>query len=158
MGEAIKKIAITTMLLGTVMIILTVLFGDSTITIMQKEQITESVYWYKIDFYSYFSNIGNQFKSIEKIWIELPSRTWQSLNTNPLDVDFWNALLNNMALGLDWIIFSINILLYPFRITFYLLQCILALVGVNTLEPTGGLEWLVNFNDFMANQVAIPYI
>ena len=156
MKKTILTLISFTILIGVVAIAINTAFGNQTIMFLEKQQInigTTHFYIWKYDFWKYLTNLQMATSNLSVLVFELPTRQWN----NNMD---WNALGNNLLVMLDYIILIVNIILYPLKIGAYLLQNILAILGVNAdvNSTRNGLAWLVRFITEILGNIAIPYI
>ena len=110
-----KKLMIFIIFIGVIGVALNIAMGSTTASYIYAEQIegTNQI-WYKMDVQGYINNIADAFTSIPFFDWKTPTTEWQSLPADPLNTDFWEGLLNNMAFIFNWFIFAINlILLWP---------------------------------------------
>lgn len=109
---------------------------------------------WKLDLWNYIKNIQTTASNPSVLQFELPTRQWDST------VQSYQDFTNNLALVVDYIIVVLNVLLYPLKVGSYLLQNILAILGINTntSDPNNGLSWLIIFVRDMLSRVVIPYI
>lgn len=167
MEKSITKVLIIFTMIALIGVALNSMFGVagdySPISFITKEQIGEtSLYWFKYDFHSYTSNISNTFSNFSILSLEFPKTEWQNTTASIVEDEFWAVLLNDLSYIFNWIIFGINILLYPLRIGGYLLLNLLSIVGLNTQEiilnnQAEGLGWLVLLAKVLA-EFQIPFI
>ena len=154
--RVIKTIVITIIMLGTTMFALNFLFGEATINLIQEHNMGSYTY-YTLNMREYLQNIETSLTNTAELELKLPTRQWQDLQ-----VDFWAQLGNNLALILDYIILAINIVEYPLRIGGYLLQQILAFLGLPVVDiiendTPNNLAWLVKLTNVLKS-MQIPYI
>lgn len=148
---AIKKILILTILIGTISIALTFLFNDQNISVLiTKETINgTALTWYKFNWVAYKENLLTQINNVTELALPIPTRSWS--NEGTLD-----AIVNNLALMLDYIILILNVLLYPIKIGGYFVNFILAILGLNVSQGSS-LEWLGTLANRMI-ALTIPYV
>lgn len=157
MNKIILKLLIGTIIIGIIAIAINTVFGSETITYLQKERLTLSnnYIWYmwKFDFWGYIKNIETTATNGSVLVFDLPTREWENVQN-------LSDLGNNIALLVDYLIMVINIILYPLRLGSYLLQNVLAILGVNTdtTNAKNGLSWLVIFVRDVLGNIIIPYI
>ena len=152
----IKTIVFFSILIGIVALALNVAFGNETILFLQKIRYPHiDAYYYKFDFARYFQNIEMSITDTSKLALSMPTRTWQQMTAS----NFGEALSNNMALLLDYVIFIINILIYPMRIGSYIVKNLLTLIGINSQQSDyNGLYWLMELLNWLIERVEIPYV
>ena len=148
-----KRLLIAFIIIGTIGLSINAIFGMNTVSYLTKTQITDGIYAYKFNVFGYITNIKDSFTDVAVMTLELPTRAWIT------DIQNFADFGNNMAVILDYIIFVINILLYPLKIGGYLLKNVLSFLGIDTISQNnaGGLQWLVNFAKGL-QIIAIPYI
>lgn len=152
MKNAILKVITFIIVIGILGMAFNNAFGYETIMYLQKEQITMAnnghFYIWKIDFWSYIRNIQLTTSNLSILVFKTPTRQWNS------------DVTNNFALVIDFLIMIINLMLYPLKVGAYLIQNLLAILGINTdtTATHNGLAWLVIFVRDILGQIAIPYI
>lgn len=118
---------------------------------------------YKYDFLGYIRNIENSFTNIQILELKFPERQWINTTSTFLEKDFWDALINNIALIFDWLYMPINIILYPIRLILWLIRNLLTILGMNyqtiyyneqIIEPNAIMQLLNN----IVNNLYIPYV
>ena len=112
-----------------------------------------AVSWYRIDLNRYVENLQYQISDTTRLELEMPTRQWS--NSSSFET-FYASLINNLALILDYIIWIINIIIYPMRLGGYMMRFFIALLGINT-DSTSSLYWLGQFMNNLIS-MAIPYI
>lgn len=138
--------------IGVLGMAINTLFGYETITYLQKQQITmlngNHFYIWKYDFWTYIKNIQLAITNLNEFTLNLPTRQWSGTD-----------VANNILLLLDYVIVVINVLLYPLRIGAYLLNNMLAILGINNdlNASNNGLKWLYIFVNNVIG-LEIPYI
>lgn len=146
------KIITFTVVLGIIALAINYVFGAETFIYLRRYTVHyfngTPVNMYKIDFWSYVKNIQTSATNASVLELKLPTREWN------------NDIPNDLALLMDFVILIINILLYPIKIGAYLLQNILAILGINndTENTRNGLAWLIIFIRDILGRVSIPYI
>lgn len=151
MKRQIVKIVSFLIAIGIVGMAINTLFGYETITYLQKQQINllsgEHFYIWKFNFWKYIQNIQLSITNLNEFTLSLPTRQWNQ--------DVWN----NILLLIDYVIVVINIILYPLRIGAYLLNNILAILGISNdlTSDHNGLKWLYIFVNNVIG-LEIPYI
>ena len=158
MKNAIIKLLIGTTLLGIAGYCLNLIFG-STIGFIEIHR-ENGVLFYTYKFFDYLENLRNSFTGFTDLSIQLPTRQYMSLEGNSItDQQFWQAMGNNMALLLDYLIFIINLSLWPLRLGAYALRAVLAIIGINVIPPIEhNLKWLVDTINNMIQFIQIPYV
>lgn len=150
MLRSIKYFITFTILIGVLGLSLNAILGNQTITYVEKIQVdtlNTHFYIWKFNFWNYIENIQLNATNTSVLIFKLPTR------------EFSNDLINNLALIMDYLIVLANVLLYPIKITAYLLQNILAIVGINrNPDEYNGLYWLYQFVHDILGNFAIPYI
>ena len=152
MKHALLKAVTFTIVIGILAMAINTAFGYETIVYLQKEQINmvnnDHFFIWKIDFWQYISNIQLTTSNLSILEFKLPTRTW---NTD---------IANNFALVVDYLIVQINVLLYPLKIGAYLIQNVMAIMGINNdiTATHNGLKWLVQFVRDILSNIAVPYI
>lgn len=157
MKYAFKKIILGTIIIGIIGYCFNMIFGN-TIGFIEIQRYN-GVLIYTYNFYDYIENLRNSFTGTTALTLELPTREWITTGANILEAEFWEILGNNMALILDYIIFALNILLWPLRLGAYLIRAVLAIIGINVIPPiTHNLKWLVDLINNMIEFIQIPYV
>ena len=152
MKHALLKIITFIIVIGVLGMAFNNAFGYETIMYLSKQQINlpnnAHFYIWKIDFWQYFKNIQLTTSNLSILEFKLPTRQWNS------------DIVNNLKIIVDYLIVLANLMLYPLRIGAYLIQNILAILGINTDTNAthNGLAWLVIFVRDILGQIAIPYI
>jgi len=154
-----NKIAIIftfVIVVGVLALAFNTILGRDTIMLLEKERIvagTTSFYIYKIDIGKYIQNIQLATSNISILVFDMPSRQFVAVQT-------LSDIGNNIAVLIDYVIMIINVMLYPIKIGSYLLQNVLAIVGINndTTNINNGLAWLVIFVRDILSRIVIPYI
>ena len=152
MKSAILKVIIFIIVIGILGMAFNSAFGYETVIYLQKEQITMAnhthFYIWKIDFWSYIKNIQLTTSNLSILEFKLPTRQWN------------NDIANNFALVIDFLIMIVNLMLYPLKVGAYLIQNLLAILGINTdvTAPHNGLSWLVTFVRDILGNISIPYV
>lgn len=155
--KVITKIAIITIIMGCIALSFNVAFGNQTITYVERIRLgTTGAFYYKFNFAEYLQNLTLSISNTSTLTLEMPTRTWQTM-ASIIDGE---ALGNNLALILDYLIMVINIIIYPLRIGAYILKNLTAIIGINqdTTNQYNGMAWLVNLLEWLIARVAIPYI
>lgn len=155
--KVITKIAIITIIMGCIALSFNVAFGNQTITYVERIRLgTTGAFYYKFNFAEYLQNLTLSISNTSTLTLEMPTKTWQTM-TSIIDGE---ALGNNLALILDYLIMVINIIIYPLRIGAYILKNLTAIIGINqdTTNQYNGMAWLVNLLEWLIARVAIPYI
>lgn len=158
MKKTVLKIIAYSILIGVIGLCFNMAFGNGTITFIQKEQIyiNTNLHWFiwKFDFWYYLENIQLSTTDLSVLIFDLPTRQWVNV-TEIADIG------NNLLVILDYLIVVINILLYPIKVGAYLIQNILAILGISHNTSPGsnnGLGWLVEFVRNILGNFAIPYL
>ena len=152
MKRTILKIVTFLICIGVVAMAINTIFGNETVTYLTKEQIDmvngTHFYIWKFDFWKYIENVQLSIQNVNEFTLNLPTRSWSSTD-----------IANNIAIVVDYIIVVINVLLYPLRIGAYLLNNVLALLGLSAdmNAAHNGLKWLYTFVDKVIG-IEIPYI
>lgn len=146
----LKQVAIILMFIGIIGVCLNMLFGYNTVSYIQTYYNEAGIKFYKYDFKSYIENIVTQIGNTARLELSKPTRTWETGE--------WGAITNDLALILDWLIFLVNIIVYPLRIGGYIIQNLWAILGI-TYDPdvVNGLDWLYELSYFLQN-LQIPYV
>lgn len=155
--KVITKIAIITIIMGCIALSFNVAFGNQTITYVERIRLgSTGAFYYKFNFAEYLQNLTLSISNTSTLTLEMPTRTWQTM-ASIIDGE---ALGNNLALILDYLIMVINIIIYPLRIGAYILKNLTAIIGINqdTTNQYNGMAWLVNLLEWLIARVAIPYI
>lgn len=160
MKKTIITLFTSVMIIGVIALALNNMFGN-VVNLSTQEAIPggSGLTWYKYDTFGYIENIKNTFKNTAQLTLTQPTREWQSASFDFWDQgDFWEATWNNLALFLDWIIFGLNVLLYPIRLGGYFLQIVMSLLGINVIQyENNPLKWLIDLTYFLTN-LEISYI
>lgn len=152
MTKKILILMLAVCILGVVALALNQILGN-VISLSYKEEIGNTgLYWQKYSTWSYIQNLKNAFRDTTELSLNLPTRTWQGSG------DGWGWLSNDLALILDYIILVINILLYPLRIGFYMVQIVMSLIGIDTINYANNpLKWLIDLT-YRIKSLQIPYV
>lgn len=157
MMRLFKKIIKYTIILGVIGFCLNMIF-DNAIGFLQIERYN-GVLIYRYDYFSYMENLRQSFTGTTELTLELPTRIWQNTNANMINEEFWEVMGNNLALIFDYLIFALNILLWPLRLMAYFLRGVLAIIGLNVISPQEStLKWLIDLVNNMVNFIQIPYV
>lgn len=154
-----KEIAIALIIIGVIGFSLATIFGKEVILLISEHQ-TNGITYYKIDVWTYLDNIQTSIGQTAYLNLTTPSRRWAEITSNIIEEQFWEDLGNNMAVILNWIIYGLNIIIYPFRIGAYVFKQILVVLGFN-VEPqsqTHSMSWLVNLSNFLIQESYIRYV
>lgn len=158
MKRTIITISTILIILGVIALCLNMALGNQTVTYLKRIYIYETdLTFYEFNFKDYITNIKLSIDDTSILSLEIPNnRTWQTLGLT----DFGEALGNNLAIILNWFLFIINVIIYPFRIGAYILKNILAIIGVNmdTTASENGLAWLISLVNFFIERIQIPYV
>lgn len=159
MAKNLRLIAIWFIIVGTIGVGLNAIFGQGTFIFLHRIRTPSGLWLYEIDIWGYVNNVKNSFSDVARLSLATPDRSWVNITSSFVQPEFWEALVNNMALMLDWFIFTINVIIYPIRIGGYILLQYLALLGINVLDPeyAGGLKWLVELCTYLKS-LQIPYV
>ena len=150
MVKNIKTTIIFLILIGTIGIAINMIFGTGNVTYLSRFQV-EGVTYYKYDFHAYFENVTDNIQAVTELNLQLPTRTW----INNLS---WSSLANNLAIILDYIIFGLNILMYPFRIGGYIIINTWTILGIKPqVDSASPIYWLYHLAEWMIS-LQIPYI
>ena len=137
--------------LGVIGYSLTFITGDSAISFIEINQNINGITYYKFNLFNYINNINKSIGDVSRLVLEAPTREWKS-------GDFLKVFENNFYLAIDWIIYAMNILIYPLRVGGYFLKQIIVLVGIPIdTTQTHALKWLVNLVNRM-QELQIPYL
>lgn len=132
-----KTLAIILIMIGTIGIALNMIFGSDSVSYLSVDYVN-NIKFYKYDFASYISNLRATLSQTTQLNLQTNPRTWQDGSTLT-----WTALINDLAFILNYIIFAINILIYPFRIGGYILQNTWAILGLNSnMSGQNPIYWL----------------
>ena len=157
MKKRVKETFIFIIIIGVFAYAINLFFGDATINMLTKVSYN-GIEMYKLDVWVYLQNVQQSMEQTTYLTLNVQNRTWTNITSNFLQEEFWQALGNNMAYILNWLIFLINVIIYPFRIGAFMLKQGLVILGIN-IDPTAthGLKWLVNLVNFLV-KIAIPYV
>lgn len=151
--KPLYKLVLGTIIIGVIALGINTVFGNNTITYLTYNEIN-GVGFYKYDFWNYVDNIRNTIQNTAQLELHTPTRTWIDNLTG------FGDLGNNLALMLDWFIFANNILLYPLRVIFYVMQITMSIIGIPTIDGTynnNPLKWLIDLTKFMTG-LEIPFV
>lgn len=151
MKNLLLKIVTFTIVIGIVGFAINTLFGSQTILYLQKKTFYvngNSWYMWEFKWWDYIKNLQTTATDGSILQFDLPTRVWN------------NDILNNLAVLGNFLIMIVNFLLYPIKVGAYLIQNVLALLGVNNdvTNTRNGLAWLVEFVRNILGNIAIPYI
>lgn len=152
MAKKFVTLMLAVCVLGVIALALNQILGN-VINLSYKEQIGNTgLYWQRYDTWAYIQNLKNSFRNTTELSLNLPTREWEYSNSG------WGWLSNDLALLLDYIILVINILLYPLRIGFYMVQIIMSLIGIDTINYANNpLKWLIDLT-YRIKSLQIPYV
>lgn len=157
MKKPILIIFTASIILGMLGLGLNTLFGYNTVSFLVMQR-TNGILYYKYDIWNYLANIKNQIMSTTMLNLTMNPREWINTSASVLDGQFWDATWNNMAFMLNWIIFGLNILIFPARIGGYIASSTFAIIGLNTLTiENNPLGWLITLAEFLEG-LQIPYV
>ncbi len=163
MGKLIIKAITFTIVLGIVALALNNSIGMHTITWIHQKQFlytgNQTYYMWVFDWNGYISNMNTSVQDLSVLVFKLPTRQFTDPDSITID-NFFDTIGNDLAVILNFIIMILNVLLYPFKFTSYLLTNMLAILGVNTntSDPQNGLAWLVTFVRDILGSLTIPYV
>lgn len=150
MTDFLKKITIFSVFIGVIALGLNLMFGEGTITYINKMTIEGDTYYY-FNFWNYISNLKISFQDTSILQFKLPTRQWEN------DVTGFADIGNNLAVLVNYVIMILNLLLYPFKLTGYLIQVVLGILGVDITNTQSNIYWLVEFTQ-ITKTIYIPYI
>ena len=154
MRRAIMPVIYFTIIIGFIALTLNMTIGKNTISFLYPSEQSNGILMWKYDLASYVKNIKDNATAVTELEITLPPREWEDLSI----LEFGEQLGNNLALILDWIIFIVNIFIYPLRIGAYLLRNFMAIIGINVTTPNqNGLWWLRQIVNFLVS-LEIPMV
>lgn len=160
MKKTIITLFTSVMIIGIIALALNNMFGN-VVNFNTQEAIPggSGLTWYKYDTFSYIENIKNTFKNTAQLTLQTPNRTWVNAGFDFWDQgEFWEATWNNLALILDWILFGLNVILYPIRLGGYFLQIVMSIIGINVINYDGNpIKWLIDLTYFLT-ELQISYI
>lgn len=150
----LKYLCVIMMIIGMIGIAINTIFGYGTVDLFVRYRVG-TIWLWKFNVKAYISNIELSFQDVSRLTLELPERQWMSLTDG-----FWEGLSNNLALMLDYIILIGNVIMYPIRIGAYAVREVLAIIGINVVNPNteSGIFWLVKLTNYMQEYMQIPYI
>ena len=157
MTSKIKYIFFGIIILGLIAIAFNLIFGYGTIDFVYRERIEGGLWYYRYDTVGYLNNIQTSITDVAVLKLDMPTRQW---DTTAWDLTNWaNILGNNLAVMFDYWVMLINISLYPLRVGAYFIKQILALIGINVLNPNpnSNISWLVEFVNNLVT-ISIPYV
>ena len=153
MKKAFATIFVFIIFVGVTGFALNTVFGMNTVTYLDIEQVN-GIWIYKYDLWRYIENVRANFTQFANLQIRLPSMNWQ--NTGNWMQDF---ALNFVVFSNVFIAFA-NIIIYPMRVAFYIIQILLALVGLPigdiATSSESPLAWLGQFTQAIIS-LQIPY-
>lgn len=164
MSRTIKRIALFTMLIGTIAFALnyfymSIGYTNQVVTYMEKINI-HGVIMYKFNFYLYFDNIVWTFKNLPHVNFNFVTYEWQNhapYSVTQLDVA-WNDFVHNLGLIGNFFILIINLLLLPFKLIGYAIQIIGAIAGIPYFaDQTNPMYWFINIGKTLCN-LQVNYI
>ena len=153
--KTFKTIAIFFILIGTIAFSMNALFNSEMFVFLQDME-SNGIHFKAINFMKWITNINQSIGETNELTLTQPSRQWINITSSFVEQEFWDALGNNMALMLDWVIFGLNVIIYPFRLGCYLLKQVLAIIGLNMTEEHP-LTWLITLIRFLTS-LQIPYV
>lgn len=153
MKKIIATLTIGVILLGTIGYGLNILFHENIITYMSVVQ-RDGITYYKYDVFNYIQTLADTLDTIPDLSLSIPTRQWL-YNASITEVAY--LIGNDLAVILNWLLFTINIFLYPLRIVFFATKLILTIIGLNMLEQGTSLAWLQILCNVMIT-LQIPYV
>lgn len=111
--------------------------------------------------HTYMQNISNAWRTNALNFQDIiPPTQWEDVSGNMLQSQFWESLVNNMAVIANWAYFPINFVLWILRWVTWLCNILLAIIGWNTQQDAYGNynSNLVMINDWITQNLMIPYI
>lgn len=155
MKKLLKNIVIFSLIIGFIALGMNLLFGEGTASYIEDytiETATGEYETYKVfNFYNYIVNLTTNFSDLSYLQLPMPERNWIN-NVNDL-----SDIGNNLAVLVNYVIMAINIMTYPFKITGYVLKCVLGIIGIDTANQNSNLYWLVQFAN-VVQTLNIPYV
>lgn len=139
----VKSVIFTIIILGVIGIAINLMMPD-TISIVQKTNIN-GLDTYTINVELYLENLNTTIHTTPTMSFNIPE----------LDDPDFLGVLTYIA---NILILVINFLLFPIRVLGYISTLALAIIGVNTTNPNGGLEWLVNIVTFFRDVLQLDFI
>lgn len=157
MKKNFKEMCIYIIIIGVIAYTINLFFGNATISFIEQVSYNGTT-MYKLNAYTYLNNLQTSMEQTTYLQLTVQTRSWINITSNILQEQFWADLGNNMAVILNWIIFGLNIIIYPFRIGGFVLKQGLVFMGIN-IDATQqhGLTWLVNLVNFLV-KIMIPYV
>ena len=156
--RTIKYITIWTIIIGVMGYALNYIWPN-TITFL--EPVTAhpmsnfSVDIQTFNFHAWFENLSIAASKQTTLTLDMPTRKWIS---DPGIFEIFEMLVNNLALILDYMILAINVAIFPFRLIAYIVQLVMAFVGLNVNSPNSAFKWLFDLIDWFINRLQIPYV
>ena len=159
MTKRYKEIAIILIIVGVIGFSLASIFGQEVITLISEAK-TNGITYYKIDVWAYLDNIQVSIGQTSYLQLTTQSRSWVNITSNIVQQQFWEDLGNNMAVILNWIIYGLNILIYPFRIGGYVFKQTLVILGFNVDSQNNqyGISWIVELANWLVKDAFIRYV
>lgn len=125
-------------------------------TIVQETGIKITYY----DYGAYIVQLNNSFNTFgQELQLEWPPRVWKSV----AGLDWFDDLVNNLAFIFDWIYMPINVVLWPMRLSAWIVKQVFVILGfVAETQTINGTtynpEWFMKTFTWMSEHLAIPYI
>lgn len=148
-----RSLMIFFIILGTIGIALNILFGANTMIYVNRSIILgTNLTWYKFDILAYKNQLEIAIKDTTILQLKTPTkRMWN------IDITNWgDAIVHNLKVIVDYIIFIINIILYPFKIGGYALRFALSLLGLNYTSEASSVYWMGQLANGLVS-VEIPF-
>lgn len=155
--KIIKYVITWTIIIGVIGFAIN-LAWPNTISFLTKEfnSYSQAQPYWKYDFRAYIQNMGIAAQKTTYLKIKLPTRQWE--NNGIEIIGLLDDIINNLCVIMDWGLFAINIMLFPFRVICYLVQILLAFVGINIdVTNNHGFSWLISLTNYLI-PIQIPYI
>lgn len=158
----LKTFCVILMIVGVIGIAINTMFGYGTVSWFTRYR-NGNVWLYRFDVSGYIRNIELSFQDYSRLSLSMPETEWIDMadyDYSIIDGEWWQILGNNLAVMLNYVLLIGNVLIYPIRIGAYAIREILAVVGVNVINPNAdsGLYWLVSLCNWLQENAQIPYI
>lgn len=156
--RTIKFISIWIIILGTIAVALNFAWPNTITFITQKTNTYDpTTIYYVYNMRSYLQNIQIAAQKTTYLQLDMPTREWQTGAFELIGIT--QQISNNLAVMLDYSILALNIVLFPFRIIAYIVQILMAVIGLNIYETNNNaFSWLIELTNWFIDRLQIPYV
>ena len=136
------------LVIGVIAVAINLAFGRSN-TMMYVEELEYNViHIYKYNLQNYLLNIQTNLSNVVNLSIKRPERNWNS------------DIINDLALILDYILYGLNLFMWPLRLGAYIVRFLFTILGVNMngLDPNNAFNWLARLINTFINNLQFNYV